>query len=866
MEENELAKLKEAIDRTIGGDPDAYSLIVTSYMQKLYRTALSICKSSANAEDLVQETLIDGYLHLSDLKEPEKIESWLMRILKNKTLNVLTRTRRTEPEEKLSRLGVKNSPENVMCRSETMREWKERISNLSPALRETAMLYFWHEMTMEDISKELNIPLGTVKRRIHDAREKLRKEQDMTENKILPDSFAEAVAEKIKELESYTKTYGTVGFDSAYSNVKDLIANLSSKDDVKKYSLLGMEAAVRADLQKYGDDALAMFLKYNEPAKAAYLLIDLCWKFDSNEEKIKYTNETIFPELNKYPDSDEKAHAIAYHNFWMAHYIDKSSPEGIAEARRYLELAMEEYAKTELADASHGNTIAALKALDCLEEDRTMKELGVTGESWYLKDGNVYYSSQPGCNYASSSLSIFGFPIFYYAGCSGDGYFFPRTVELKAGASERMISDKGADEGVRLVVATDETVVTPAGTFENCLHIRKTENYNCSYDTWYKEGVGIVKASTPFRFGTMLLSSYEIAGGEGYLPIAKGNKWCYETPEKPDALYQRYEYVIERIGKCWNHNEYETVALSCLDYTALQKDWESTTDDPALRMMQISNLCDQKEFEAASDKLREIIIANNSRESVDVALYLLDNIEYKIEHNDWRFCPSSTNVSILTAEGDFISYLEADHTMNDIGPWGSRWEENRIFGVKPFRYLEQLCNTLYSEKWIPGYTEEHPHSWIDSTVKLSVDDGGVIETPAGKFENTVHLTIDCPVEGNPDAEDAYFYRHTYCGTKEYWFAPGVGVIRFKCAWGKQLESDAVLTEYNTVAANGEMMPIHIGNRWVYEEVNLTRENYVAKREYKVLSGMNGKYLLGDSQIFTWRGTEEEYEEFKKSLE
>jgi len=283
-------------------------------------------------------------------------------------------------------------------------------------------------------------------------------------------------------------------------------------------------------------------------------------------------------------------------------------------------------------------------------------------------------------------------------------------------------------------------------------------------------------------------------------------------------------------------------------------------------MLQISNLCDQKEFEAAADKLREIIITNNSRESVDVALYLLDNIEYKIEHNDWRFCPSSTNVSILTAEGDSIGYLEAEHTMNDIGPWGSRWEENRIFGVKPFRYLEVLCNTLYSEKWIPGYTEEHPHSWIDSAVKLSVDDGGVIETPAGKFENTVHLTIDCPVEGNPDAENAYFYRHTYCGTKEYWFAPGVGVVRFKCAWGKQLESDAVLTEYNTVAANGEMMPIHIGNRWVYEEVNLTRENYVAKREYKVLSGMNGRYLLGDSQIFTWRGTEAEYEEFKKNLE
>ena len=51
----------------------------------------------------------------------------------------------------------------------------------------------------------------------------------------------------------------------------------------------------------------------------------------------------------------------------------------------------------------------------------------------------------------------------------------------------------------------------------------------------------------------------------------------------------------------------------------------------------------------------------------------------------------------------------------------------------------------------------------------------------------------------------------------------------------------------------------------YEELELTGEGYIARRDYKVLSGMNGRYLLMDNQMFTYRGDTEAYEAFKKSL-
>lgn len=279
MEPLELQKISLAIEGTLHGNPDAYTVIVTAYMQRLYRTALILCGNATVAEDLVQETFIDGYLHLYELRDPEKIEGWLSRILRNKTVNALARTRKTEPYDTLERRADKRTPESLFVAKETMTELHARFDALSPTVRETAVLYFLEGLSMAEIANATGAPLGTVKRRIHDARIKLRGDIRMTENKTtLPDSFAEALATKIRDLENYTKTYGTVGFDSAYENVKELIQNLSSSDDVKEYSVKSAKIASDVDT-KYCEEALAVYRKFGDVKKASDLLMDMCDKF-----------------------------------------------------------------------------------------------------------------------------------------------------------------------------------------------------------------------------------------------------------------------------------------------------------------------------------------------------------------------------------------------------------------------------------------------------------------------------------------------------------------------------------------------------------------------------------------------------------
>ena len=850
MMPDELTHIIRAVCDTLRGDADAYSIIVSEYMNKLYRKALSLCRDSAEAEDLVQETLIDGYLHLSQLREADKIEGWLMRILRNKTLNYITRAKKHSSIDELAEIADRRTPEAMMVTGETMREWKNRLESLSPALRETAMLYFWHRLTMEQIAEITETPVGTVKRRIHDAREKLKKENGMESETIkLPDGFAEALSVKIKELASYTKTYGHTGFDSAYRNVKELIAGLSDRENVKKYTLESAAIAAEADLDKYAEEALETFRKYGNVIGASGLYLDLAWKNDDYKYKSDYTLETVIPALLEYPESAERAHALGNHWFWMANYANRIDASNTAEVRKYLDLAAAEFEKTTLVDAMQANTVSAIKALDCLGGGGDMKYAQVTGETWLMADDNIYYFSQPGCSYTYSALWKFMNYITYYAGAAGDGYFFPRNASLAVGESEDMNHRRtGEYYGKRTLISTDETVVTPAGTFENCLRIRKTDTEGDTFDTWYADGVGIVKSTHENdAYGAKVLSEYEIRGGDGYLPIAVGNRWCYVTPDRPDALLEKNEYVIERMGNYFypealSRRDFEgcrAVSVSCLNYFALREDWRTTTDDSALLFAHVSQLCDEKKYPEAADALRSIVMANKNRESVDTSLELLRVIEEKLpmDEKNWRFCPSSANISKLEVKDGIISYGESDYEMLDIGVWGSRNPEDRIFGVKPFRYLSQLCGTLWSEKWVPGYTEERAHSWDENVkVRITVDEGGTVETPAGTFEDTIHVTVDCGDCANPEYF-FYFYNNTHHGRKEFWFARGVGPVRFKCTWGDKLSTDAPLTKYHVISRADEMMPVHIGNSWQYDEATLTSENYIARREYKVISGM-----------------------------
>lgn len=870
--ESDAENVADAIRRVLDGDTDAFTIIAGMHMEKLYRTAVMLCGNAHTAEDLVQDTLIDGFLRLGTLREPEKISGWLTQILKCKYLNLVTRAPkiRPEPEEILARMADSRTPERLFCARESLGVWRRRLTSLSPALRETAILYFWHRLPMEKIAERQNIPLGTVKRRIHDARETLKKENTMNNTTRLPDNFLETVQKKVEELAKYHKIYGTMdGFDKAYEQVQELIGNLSYPEDVKKYTVKSSMIAYNADNQKYRETALETARKFGDARAFAEISLDICWQKGSDAEKMQYTVETVLPALEAFPEGEDKHYAIGYHKFWMAYYADKSTEEGKAEADSLLAEAYEHFSHLTRPDAMYGNTIAGMKAMKLLRDERYASPVNVclTGERWELVNGCWKYVNQPGCNYSwSEALAEYDIPIFYFAGYSGDRFFFPAERNFTAGTREEMFDKDGTLCGWREIISVEDTMETPAGTFTGCLHMRKTEDENNSFDIWYKEGVGVVKSVSRWDgYGgdtfTNVLVSYEIKGGNGYLPLAVGNTWRYERPGRPDVIHERNEYVVEQ-------KDDTSVSLSCINFAGFVKGWEGLTNDASVLISAASQKAGQKDFTGAAQLCRRIVMDNQNQECTAYALGALEYLEEKLSYDaqEWRFCPSSINGTYVNMTDGRITYTESAFSSMETGVWGSRGEENGIFGIKPFRYLQMCAGGLWDPRWVPGFTEERVLDYTDKAVlRISVEEGGTVTIPLGSFENCLHLVIDGEVDGIAHDYTYYFYSHTHCGHKEFWFAPGVGVVRFLCDWGGFVKTDCVLSDYHTVAKNGEYLPVYLGNRWRYDELGLTGEGYIARRDYKVASGMNGRYLLMDTQMFTFRGNTDAYEAFKKAL-
>ena len=102
------------------------------------------------------------------------------------------------------------------------------------------------------------------------------------------------------------------------------------------------------------------------------------------------------------------------------------------------------------------------------------------------------------------------------------------------------------------------------------------------------------------------------------------------------------------------------------------------------------------------------------------------------------------------------------------------------------------------------------------------------------------------------------------GVKEYWFAPGVGIVKIASSWGTECYAECLLNTYSVPASEpDEYFPIQIGNSWEYDEPHLTEEGYRAKAIFRIASGMNGEYLMTSSQEFICLRTEDEYNEYVK---
>lgn len=172
----------EIIVRAQAGDLKAFETLYRKYERQVYRTALAILGNSQTAEEVLQDCFLRAYKHLHQLNGEPSISPWLHRVAVNLCYSRLRRdylSKLTIPLESLSGClfpSLDPSPEESTQHSEVSAAIQRGIAALDAKHRSVVILYYLQEFSLEEVAYILECPVGTVKSRLHYARQELSKQ------------------------------------------------------------------------------------------------------------------------------------------------------------------------------------------------------------------------------------------------------------------------------------------------------------------------------------------------------------------------------------------------------------------------------------------------------------------------------------------------------------------------------------------------------------------------------------------------------------------------------------------------------------------------------------------------------------------
>ncbi|NCF13712.1 MAG: sigma-70 family RNA polymerase sigma factor [Gammaproteobacteria bacterium] len=161
----------------------AFERLVQPHFDRLYRLAFRLTGRKAEAEDLFQELLIKAYGKLDDLVAIDEPGSWLSRIMYNLFIDERRRFARQRlhtveegylPGDGLEGFAGTEDPVRDHQRLEKLKQLDQALAQLSDEHRIIVLLHDTEGYKLEEIHKLIDIPLGTVKSRLHRARARLR--------------------------------------------------------------------------------------------------------------------------------------------------------------------------------------------------------------------------------------------------------------------------------------------------------------------------------------------------------------------------------------------------------------------------------------------------------------------------------------------------------------------------------------------------------------------------------------------------------------------------------------------------------------------------------------------------------------------
>lgn len=159
------------------GDREAFGMLVEQFQRTVYAVALSRLGNPSEAMELTQEVFLHVMGRLDQLREPERFAGWLRQVTVRMAIN--RATRRVPPssieDEVLDGAAAhRDEPIDELIARERARQLWDAMNTLKPLDREALVAFYIRGQSLIEIAEELGVPIGTVKRRLHTARKRLK--------------------------------------------------------------------------------------------------------------------------------------------------------------------------------------------------------------------------------------------------------------------------------------------------------------------------------------------------------------------------------------------------------------------------------------------------------------------------------------------------------------------------------------------------------------------------------------------------------------------------------------------------------------------------------------------------------------------
>jgi len=165
---------RDLVERAQGGDHDAFAELAAAAISRLDATAWLMLRDHERAMDAVQNALLRAWRDLPALRDPDRFDAWLNRLLANACIDLLRRDRR----HRLDVVLTDTSPTPIVHDETAViadRDELERgFRRLGPEERAVIVLHHYLDLPLPEVAATLGVPLGTAKTRLYRGLDRMR--------------------------------------------------------------------------------------------------------------------------------------------------------------------------------------------------------------------------------------------------------------------------------------------------------------------------------------------------------------------------------------------------------------------------------------------------------------------------------------------------------------------------------------------------------------------------------------------------------------------------------------------------------------------------------------------------------------------